>query len=214
LLLAEMLLNTAADGAIVECGCYAGGSSAKLSILAAALQRDLVVCDSFAGLPAVDPDNLRDQHCRRSAQWVADWTRGRYSTGLERVQANIRRYGDLSRCSFVKGWFDQVLNDSNLPERLAFVFSDVDIPSSAFDCFVALWPRLGERGVYASHDVAYIKVLQKFYDREIWLERFKTVPPILFGAGFGMYNDSPHLGFMVKGEELSPEYLKSLTIDK
>ena len=38
LFLAEMLLNMEAEGKIVECGCYAGGSSAKLSLLAKILR--------------------------------------------------------------------------------------------------------------------------------------------------------------------------------
>ncbi len=214
LILAEMLLNTAADGAIVECGCYAGGSSAKLSIVAQLLSRDLIICDSFEGLPGVDTYNLRDQHCRRGGQWVSDWTQGRYAVRLDLVKGNVGKYGEISRCRFIQGWFNEALTEENLPERIAFVFSDVDIPSSSFDCFVALWPRLTEFGVYATHDAAYIKVLQKFYDSEIWTKQFKAIPPILFGAGFGICNDSPHLGYMAKGEELSADYLKSLTLDK
>lgn len=43
LFLAEMVLNTKAKGALVECGSFAGGSSAKLSILAKLLDRPLWV---------------------------------------------------------------------------------------------------------------------------------------------------------------------------
>jgi predicted O-methyltransferase YrrM len=214
LILAEMLLNTAGGGAIVECGCYAGGSSAKLSIVAKLTNRELIVCDSFVGLPGVDTYNLRDQHCRRNDQWISDWTQGRYAVRLDLVKGTVEKYGEISRCRFIKGWFKETLTDENLPEKIAFVFTDVDIPSSSFDCFIALWPRLREFGVYATHDAAYIKVLQKFYDSEIWTNQFKATPPILFGAGFGICNDSPHLGYMAKGNRLSPEYLKSLTLDK
>jgi O-methyltransferase len=214
LFLAEMLLNNAAEGPIVECGCYAGGSSAKLSILAKLLNRDLVICDSFEGLPTVDPYNLRDQHCRRNSQWVSDWARGRYAARLDLVKANVERYGEISPCRFVQGWFKDSLSDANLPRSIGFVFTDVDVPSSSFDCFVALWPRLMELGIYATHDAAYIKVLQNFYDNDVWTNQFRAIPPILFGAGYGICNDSPHLGYMVKGDALSPEYLKSLTVDK
>lgn len=79
---------------------------------------------------------------------------------------------------------------------------------------MALWPRLSEKGVYVTHDTAYIKVLQELYDPGLWRDTFRTIPPILFGAGYGLCNDSPHIGYMVKGESLSPDYLKSLTIDK
>ena len=48
LLLAEMLLNVDASGAVVECGCYAGGSSAKLSIVAKLLgDFSSLRCDGF-----------------------------------------------------------------------------------------------------------------------------------------------------------------------
>jgi O-methyltransferase len=214
LFLAEMLLNTQADGDVVECGCYAGGSSAKLSLVAKLLGRKLYVFDSFEGLPAVDDYYLRDHHCSRSDEWVRDWSAGRYAARLEEVRASIAKYGDVSVCTFVKGWFSETLITGNLPARTAFVFADVDLANSAKDCFTALWPLLPDRGIYATHDAAYIKVLQEFYDPSLWRERFKAVPPILFGAGYGLCADSPHLGYMVKGEGLSPEYLKSLTIEK
>jgi hypothetical protein len=70
------------------------------------------------------------------------------------------------------------------------------------------------KGIYVTHDAAYIKVLQEVYSPELWKKRFNAVPPILCGSGYGLCNDSPHLGYMVKGENLSAEYLKRLTIDK
>ena len=75
LFLAEMLLNMQADGDIVEFGCYAGGSSAKLSLITKLLNRKLIVFDSFEGLPIVDQYYLRDQHCRRGDDWVTDWSK-------------------------------------------------------------------------------------------------------------------------------------------
>ena len=214
LFLAEMLLNMEADGSIIECGCYAGGSSAKLSIVAKLLGRKLTVFDSFEGLPVVEERYLRDQHCRRSDEWVTDWKAGRYAARLDEVQGNIERYGEISVCSFVKGWFNETLTDKNLPQKIAFAFTDVDLANSARDCFRAIWPRLTRQGIFVTHDTSYIKVLQEFYNPEVWADEFKSMPPILFGAGFGLCNSSPHIGYMVKGDSLSPEYLKSLTIDK
>ncbi len=214
LFLAEMLLNMEADGDIVECGCYAGGSSAKLSLLAKLLNRKLIVFDSFEGLPVVEQYYLRDQHCRRSNDWVTDWSEGRYAARLDEVQSNIEQYGEFSVCSLVKGWFNETLTRGNLPEQVSFVFADVDLANSARDCFVAIWPLVSNRGIYVTHDTAYIKVLQELYNPKLWKEQFKSMPPILFGAGYGLCNDSPHIGYLVKGESLSSEYLKSLTIDK
>src|SRR5689334_4804239 len=39
------------DGCVVECGTYAGGSTANLSLACALVGRDLEVFDSFQGLP-------------------------------------------------------------------------------------------------------------------------------------------------------------------
>ena len=214
LFLAEMLLNVDAEGSMVECGCYSGGSSAKLSIISKLLGRRLIIFDSFEGLPAVDEYYLRDEHCRRNRHWVTDWTKGRYSSRLDQVQSNIEQYGELSVCTLVKGWFNDTLTNANLPQQVAFAFTDVDLAPSARECIVAIWPRVSERGIYVTHDTAYIKVLQELYKPELWNDCFKSTPPILFGAGYGLCDDSPHLGYMVKGASLSSEYLKNLTIDK
>ncbi|MBN1316973.1 MAG: class I SAM-dependent methyltransferase [Anaerolineales bacterium] len=213
LFLAEMLLNVQAQGDIIECGCYAGGSSAKLSLVAKLLNQKLIVFDSFEGLPIVEQYFLRDQHCRRSDDWVTDWSKGRYAARLDEVQSNIERFGDFSVCTLVKGWFNETLTPGNLPDKVSFAFADVDLANSARDCFVAIWPLLLDHGVYVTHDTAYIKVLQELYNPQLWREQFKSIPPILFGAGYGVCNDSPHIGYMVKGDP-SSEYLKSLTIDK
>jgi len=92
--------------------------------------------------------------------------------------------------------------------------TDVDIASSAKECLVAIWPLISDEGVYFSHDVAYIKVLQAILDENLWRDIFKEFPPILFGAGYGLGDSSPHLGFMVKGKSVTAEYINSFTIEK
>ena len=77
LILAELLISSKGIGDVVECGCYAGGSTAKLSIVAKALGKRVFVFDSFEGLPPVDDQNIRDVHARRAESWVTDWTAGR-----------------------------------------------------------------------------------------------------------------------------------------
>ncbi len=214
LILAELLISCKGAGDVVECGCYAGGSTAKLSIIARSLGKQVFVFDSFEGLPAVDSYNLRDVHARRGESWVTNWTAGRYAARLNEVKGNVSRYGEIDICTFVQGWFSDTLNASNLPDEIAFAFTDVDIPSSARDCLEAIWPRLSELGIYVSHDAAWIKVLQNLHDPKLWREEFRSFPPIFFGAGFGIYDTSPHIGYFVKGEDLPAEYLKEITIDK
>jgi hypothetical protein len=214
LFLAEALLSLNIDGAIVECGCYTGGSTAKISIIAKMLNKKLLVFDSFEGLPESNQYNKIDYHTRRSSKWFSGWSAGRYAASLEHVKSNVQTYGEISVCSFHKGWFSDVLQEGNLPDKICFAFTDVDIARSAQECLVALWPRIPDGGIYFSHDIAYIKVLQTLLDESLWKEVLKEFPPILFGAGYGLGDSSPHLGFMVKGSSITPEYIKSLAIEK
>lgn len=213
LFMAELLLNMQAPGDLLECGCFAGGSSAKLSIVASILGRQLKIFDSFEGLPVVEGRYLRDHHCREGEEWVSDWTAARYAARLDEVKGNIRNYGEIGVCDFVKGWFSETLNETNLPGHIAFAFTDVDLANSARDCFLSLWPRLAENGIYVTHDTAYIKVLQEICNLDYW-RNLDCPPTILFGAGYGLSNESPHLGYMVKGENVSSDYLKALTMNK
>ncbi|MEW5924723.1 MAG: hypothetical protein AB1746_12120, partial [Candidatus Zixiibacteriota bacterium] len=102
----------------------------------------------------------------------------------------------------------------NLPDSIAMAFTDVDLPESARECLRAIWPRMTERGVYFSHDAAFIKVLLTIMDEKLWRDDLGEYPPILFGAGSGLAHSARHLGFAVKGKGLPAEYYKSLTIEK
>jgi predicted O-methyltransferase YrrM len=215
LYLAEALLSLEAAGALVECGCYAGGSTAKLSILARLLGRELHVFDSFEGLPEMGQSDRVDHHVRQpSKRKRTDWLPGMYGAGLEAVRENVSRYGEISPCHFHKGWFAATLTRENLPERIGFAFTDVDLPSSARECLAALWPRLDRGAVFFSHDVAFLKVVDALLEEALWREVLGQHPPVLFGAGFGLGDGAPYLGFMVKGAEGRPDYVKRLNIVK
>lgn len=214
LVLAELAISSSGEGDLVECGSYAGGSTAKLSVVAEALGKRLVVFDSFAGLPQPRDDDHGDHHLRRADSWFRGWWAGRYSASLGQVQDNVREFGVLDVCTFVQGWFDDTLVDQNIPEAVSLAFADVDLASSAQQCLRRLWPRLSVGGIFASHDVAYVKVLLSLLDEKLWATELREFPPILFGAGFGLGNTSPHLGYFVKGRGLDASYLKNLTIER
>jgi O-methyltransferase len=212
LFLAEAVLSLDREGDLVECGCFQGGSTAKLSLLAEVVGRRLLVFDSFAGLPQASGGESRDYDVRQTQ--MARWDSGRYAGGLDVVKANVARFGALAVCRFHPGWFADTLTEANLPRPVALVFSDVDIVASVRDCLTALWPRLSEGGVFFSHDVTFFKVLQLFSDVDFWRKVLNTSPPILFGAGFGICDDSPHLGLCVKGRDLDPDYVSRLLLYK
>src|SRR5215203_1739797 len=48
-----MRIPRSTSGCVVECGCYAGGSTANLSLVCSLTGRQLEVFDSFEGLPSM-----------------------------------------------------------------------------------------------------------------------------------------------------------------
>ncbi|MGH3874463.1 MAG: TylF/MycF/NovP-related O-methyltransferase [Pseudonocardiaceae bacterium] len=214
LILAELMINTSAMGDIVECGCFAGGSSAKLSIVTQLLNKRLVIFDSFQGLLVVQEFDKIDYHTRHPAGWLKPWYTGKYSASMEIVKNNIAAYGEISVCDFVPGYFTSTLAAPNLPDHIALAFTDVDTPTAVHTCLTQIWPHLSSGGIYASHDVALIKSLQVLLSREVWSDEIGEFPPILFGAGFGVCDHAPHMGYFVKGDTITAEYLKSLTLNK
>ncbi len=204
------MLSLDGPGSVIECGCFAGGSTAKLSILAKLTGRELVVFDSFEGLPEVDSWNEDDLHVRQGSETGSKWKSGEYNATLEHVSGNVKKFGEIEACRFVRGWFSDTLIEENLPNQIAFAFTDVDLVSSARDCLLAIWPRLSDGAVYFTHDVAFLKVLQALTDPEVW-QSFREPQPVIFGAGYGLSDASPHLGMMIKGD-LTPDYLEKITL--
>src|SRR5207342_2211689 len=67
------------EGVVVECGSWLGGTTTNLSVICEAVGRDLIVYDSFEGLPAQRPgDNMKPG------------VRGSFKGTLEQVQENVR----------------------------------------------------------------------------------------------------------------------------
>ena len=75
-------LPAAVPGVVVECGCYKGGSTAKLSLAARLAGRQLIVCDSFQGLP--EP-GMSDRVEEKEA-----FQHGDFASRLDEVERNVR----------------------------------------------------------------------------------------------------------------------------
>lgn len=182
-------LPTAITGAVVECGSYLGGSTAKLSLAAAAAKRTLIVCDSFQGLPEV---GRGDELEGREPFQASDFT-GR----LEHVQNNVSRYGNLAVVDFVPGWYHESLPTlSNI--RVSCLFLDVDLQESIKTCLSALW-KLVEPGCKVFiHDVDRKPVVEPFQDKDWWLSNIGRDLPELVGDEKGLGWQKPMLGYVVK----------------
>jgi len=162
------------EGAIVECGCWCGGSTANLSLIADLVGRELIVYDSFEGLP---PHREDDRNSTPGFEGV-------FGTEVEAVRRNVARHGKVDRVSFRKGWFADTLGDHTEPIVLAFV--DVDYHASLEDCVINLWPHLTAKGYLFIDEYALVDYCALFYSERFWTEHFDCPPPGMVGAGSGI----------------------------
>jgi O-methyltransferase len=187
LVMVDFLLNHAPAGCMVECGSYQGGSSAKLSLVAAATGRKLYVCDSFEGLPS--PEGAADSDFS-DARWGPGrrFLRGEYAARRELVENNVRNLGNIEVCQFVEGFFSDSLPKLLHEEPLhpAFIFADVDLVSSTRDVLRNLWPCLAAGGRFYTHDANLVEFCEGIVDGAFWRDQLGEFPPVLFGAGHGL----------------------------
>jgi len=169
-------------GVVVECGCWYGGSTANLSLICDIVGRDLIVYDSFEGLPPPEGNDL----------YAKDEATGMLKAELELVQDNVRRFGAIERCTFRKGWFRDTLPNHTEPIVLAFL--DVDWQASLNDCISNLWPHLTERGYVFIDEFVLTDYCALFWSERYWKTRFDTTPPGLIGSGSGVGTGGYYLG--------------------
>jgi O-methyltransferase len=153
-------LTSSVPGVIVEAGCFKGGSTAKLSLAARLLGRPMYVFDSFEGMP---PNTETE---RPTPEHLAAFPGGSYAGAYEEVTGNVRRFGAIEMCRFVKGWFEDTLPDFDEP--IAFAYVDVDLASSTRTCLKYLYPRLSPGGVIISQDGHLPMVRKVIGDPVFW----------------------------------------------
>ncbi len=170
------------EGIVVECGCWKGGSSANLSLICDIVGRDLVVYDSFAGLPAA-PAN--DKYAWKEAE-------GAFRGDLEVVRDHVQRFGAIDRTTFRKGLFQDTLPHHTEP--IVFAFLDVDYASSLHDCVVNLWPHLTEHGYVFIDEYIRLDYCALFFSERWWARHFDRPPPGMMGVGTGIGVGQYYLG--------------------
>lgn len=170
------------EGSIAECGCYKGGSTANLSLVAGLCDRELAVFDSFEGMP--DPDEDDAEHLLVASERVHTYEADSWSATLKEAKSNVERYGDPSTCTFYPGYFDETIPTYDDP--VALVFLDVGLRSSAETAVEGLWPLLGDNCVLFTHEAKHMEIASLFFESEWWRDRFGVEPPGLIGAGSGL----------------------------
>lgn len=170
------------EGCIVECGCYKGGSTANLSLVASLCGRRLEVFDSFEGMP--EPSEQDRAHVRVVSEEVYTYDEDAWSGSLQEVRRTVSQYGDASVCNFHVGYFDDTLPEFDEPCSL--VFLDVGLRESAETCLEHLWPLLGSGGYLFTHDVQHMEIATLYFDADWWEENVGAAPPSVIGAGNGL----------------------------
>lgn len=184
LIQAVLNIPKSTEGDVVECGCAAGGSSISLSIACALTDRKLIICDSFEGLPEPKTEEKHEIH-DINGPYLKTWTKGQFAFGLESVKNNITEHGEITVCTFVKGFFCDTLHD--LPtDKIAMVFEDADLPSSVEDVIINLWPKLKNGCRFYSDEPWSLGVVSLFYDKEWWNNNMNCDPPGFHGSGRGI----------------------------
>jgi len=166
-------------GVFVEAGCFKGGSTAKFSLVSKLLNRKMVIYDSFEGIPENKEKHQKSIFGYSIEKWFNE---GSFSGGLSEVQDNVRTYGDISICSFVKGWFNETMPESDCPTRnIAGAYIDVDLASSTKTCIKYLYPRLLPGGFLVSQDGDFPLVIEVFNDDKFWEEEVGFKKPKING---------------------------------
>jgi O-methyltransferase len=173
---ATLKLPPAVAGCIVEAGCFKGGSTAKLSTLARIAGRKLVTFDSFEGIP----ENT-EHHGKNIWGGLVAFGKGDYMGELREVQENVRRFGDIECCRFIKGFFEDTLPHFDEPVAAAYI--DVDLASSTRSCLKYLWPLLTPGGIIFSQDGHLPLVLKVLADTDFWNKELGCVSPEVVGMG-------------------------------
>lgn len=184
LVIATKVLNVPADveGCIVECGCYKGGSTANLSLVAGLCGRRLAVFDSFEGMPI--PSERDERHTLIASEQVHTYEKGSWGATLDEVRTNINRHGDLSACEFHPGYFEETMPAFDDPVAVAFL--DVGLRDSAETSVRHLWPLLLDGGHLFTHEAKHMEIAGLFYDADWWRGTLGCEPPGLIGAGNGL----------------------------
>jgi len=130
-----VLRSHGVEGDFAEFGCFKGYSSAMLSFACKQLGMPMHIFDSFAGLPPSEGSGYQS---------------GQYTGPIEEVRSNLRNFGAADIVTLHQGFFADSLQRWR-PDRLACLWMDVDLESSARDLMVVA-PAVDDRGAVFSHE--------------------------------------------------------------
>jgi O-methyltransferase len=175
---ARTILNLSPDvtGTVVEAGAFHGGSTAKLSLVCRLAGRQFAVFDSFEGMP-----NNNEVHGKSIFGREHHFPKGSHAVSLEEVKKNVEKYGDISRCSFFKGWFSRTMPDFKKPVALACI--NADLVQSTKDCLINLYPLVSKGGLILSQDGHFPWIIELLHDDQFWKKEIGIKKPHMKDLG-------------------------------
>lgn len=163
---------------VLEAGCGHGSSTAKLSLATRAAGGQLLVFDSFRGLPA-----NRERHTHLDGRAIA-FRAGAFRATLPAVQRAVAQLGAPEVCHFHKGWFADTLPALARDPWLDVVLLDVDLIESTRVCVRELYPRLRPGGVLFTLDGQLAATHELLADESFWRGEVGAEPlPVVNGLG-------------------------------
>ena len=142
--------------AMVEAGCWNGGSSAKWSILCKLLGYQLVIYDSFEGVEHMKP-----------LEWEHDFS-GEYAAEEQVVWENLKTYGEADVCQTIRGWFSDTMAAGKVPFKVRLAYIDCDIAKGTKEALIGVVPALTEKGYIFSQDCHIPSVLKLLTNTATW----------------------------------------------
>lgn len=125
------------EGDVMECGTFKGYSACCLSWVCDYLDKQLIVADSFEGLP----ENQTDPYYKK----------GDFLGRIDEVRSNIEDFGKIERVQFIKGFYETSLKGFN--RKLCMLWIDVDLYESATDILKNVFNFISKSGVIISHEL-------------------------------------------------------------
>lgn len=157
-------------GEIVELGCYAGGMSAKLSLLASDIGKKYYIFDSFMGLP----QEAVYQTYEPAWSHLGNFKKGEFASTLEMTKENIAKNGNVDCCVFVPGWIEGTIDQ--MPDQIMSCFIDVDLIETARHIIKNIWPKITTHGLF-THEACIKDYMNAILNPNFWDVNFKIAPP-------------------------------------
>jgi hypothetical protein len=162
--LARCALLSPNRGLLVEVGAWKGLSTCCLSHIARHNGQDMLVFDSFQGLPHAGGPYAVAQDVDRTYRYE----KGDYLGSFQEFTTNLAKYGVPSVVRTVVGDVAQISFPSEQGEKIAYAFLDVDLPDSYRAAFQMLASAIGEGTRVQLHEGLLADVMDMCRDSLFW----------------------------------------------